>query len=122
MPLFRCTNEDCSEADIDRPPALDFEAVLPVCPKCKADGRKNPNKVVPLATIHYLVATDDGPIRTPNGNRLIACLPAQRKLPKHATATAEAANCPACRESQVYKDHVAAGVDQDQDIMQFRPM
>jgi hypothetical protein len=119
MPLFRCLNEDCSES-YDGPPQFDFEADLPVCPKCKKDGRKHPQAVIERATIHYLANDDDGPIRTPHGSRLVACQPALRRLPKHATGETAAVTCPACKASAIFRDHVGGNVDQHVAILPVR--
>jgi len=100
-------------------PAFDFEADEPVCPQCGTNGKKRPLIVVERATIHYLVTTDDGPIRTPNGRRQVACIPAMQKLPKHATGERASVTCPKCRDSYVYRGHVAANVVQDQAIMKL---
>ncbi|MFO0801486.1 MAG: hypothetical protein U0804_28810 [Gemmataceae bacterium] len=114
--LVRCLNPDCSEADNDGPPVFDFEADEPKCPKCGADQRTAPQTVVTRATIHYLVNDPKGGIRTPHGGRAVACDPAGRKLPKHATAVPDAVTCPECRASAVYREHVAGTVDQSQQI------
>ncbi len=113
MPLYRCVNTNCPDAV----PHYDFEAPLPVCPKCGADARKNSQLIVPRAEIHYLVNDPAGPIVTPHGNRRIACDPKAKRLPKHATGESICVTCPKCVASQVVAKHVADNVDQDLKII-----
>jgi len=120
MALWRCTSPDCAENDGPHP-AFDFEAAGPVCPKCGADGRARPGAVLPRACIHYLVSDPGGKIRTPSGNRLVACAPDARQIPEHAAGYHAAVTCPACRASEVFRAHQAADTDQHQDIVRFTP-
>ena len=119
MALYRCTNDDCSEADAG-PPEFHFEAERPAkpgecppCPKCKEAGC-----VVGLVTVHYLVNDPAGPIRTPHGGRAIACQPEARRLDgKYQCAGVRpAVNCPACRATAVFQ-HERDDVDQHKNIL-----
>lgn len=115
--LWRCLNPDCHEGKPGEAPVFDFEADLPVCPKCGADGRKHPLRIAERACVHYLVNADDGPVKTPHGNRRVACLPAVKKLPPHCTGEVACVTCPACLGTLVVKAHAAAPVNQSVPIV-----
>lgn len=120
MGLFRCRNESCAE-NLGPHPEFDFEADLPVCPKCQADGRQEPGAVTERACIHYLVNDAAGPIRTANGRRLVACRPGMKQFPPHATGHHSAVTCPECKKTAVFQSHEAADADQHRDIVKFTP-
>ena len=103
MGLWRCLNPECAEND-DGIPVFDFDGEKPVCPKCGTDRKTAPNKIAERACIHFITIDPAGPIRTQNGSRLIACSPALRKLPPHATGEPDGVTCPKCRDSQLFKN------------------
>ena len=115
MGLYRCCNPDCPAA-----PDHDFEAEVPVCPECKADGRQHAALVLELACIHYLFKDVAGPIRTRIGNRRIACMPARAKLPKYASGERAAVNCPKCKASKAFVGHEAGEVSQHEPFAEAR--
>lgn len=105
MKFYRCCNPDCAAHP-------DFEADVPVCPDCKADGRLHSALLTELVPVHYLVKNPTGPIRTAVGNRSVACKPALARIPQAATGERFAVTCPACKASAVFKEHETGEVDQ----------
>lgn len=103
MGIYRCYNEDCTEQANGRL-GFDFEAGVPVCPKCKCDGRKPEfaSMINELPTTHLVVKDKAGPIITSMGRRRIACMPTSNKYPERATDLPSAVNCSACKESKYY--------------------
>jgi hypothetical protein len=107
MGLFRCRAEGC-ESDGE---AFESNERAPVCSACGNEECKA------IEAVHYLVIAADGPIRTGDGRRSIACAPKEKKLPPHCTGERTAATCPACRASAVFAQHEQDRVDQHRPIL-----
>lgn len=106
MNLYRCVNDNCGVGG-------EFEADKPDCPHCKAPA-------IELVPVHYLVLDDDGPMKSPHGNRRVACMPARSRLPKAASGERAAVTCPKCKASAAFARHAAEGRDQHLPILEAK--
>lgn len=112
---FRCLNKKCASAGGGRP-QFDFAAEVPVCPKCKWDGRKPgfENCVVPLVVIHFDLPDNSGArsqdATHPSLGRR-ACDPGKPIRGGRGTGNPTAATCPACQDSESFKAALAAWQD-----------
>lgn len=109
MAFYRCYNPACTEDDM---PGCAFEADVPVCPKCKLDGRTADGKeaIIPILVIHLIVADKAGPIRGAYGQRFAAVCNRALKLDRagkfRATADPAAVTCKACLEHKDFPPEV----------------
>lgn len=101
--LFRCTNPACSTDPAGRE-IFDFEADLPICPKCKADIRRPEHRhtIVKLETIHLHIKDAAGP-DIGKGNRYRIACGGSLGGGKLGTAEAKAVTCPKCKATAEYK-------------------
>lgn len=108
MGLWRCQNPECSEDAAGRL-IFDFEADLPICPKCAADSRKPEfrHTIVKREVVHLHVRDKKGPDVGVGSRYRIACVAATegRKASvagKFGSGDATAATCPACKKTPEY--------------------
>lgn len=93
--LWRCYNPDCAEDEHGRL-GYDFAAAdpnKPACPKCQRTGATKVEQVC------LVVLDPAGAIKSPHGNRRIACRPDLKKHVKHCTENTAAVTCQACQQS-----------------------
>lgn len=98
--FYRCYNPNCTEHPA-KMPGYDFTADVPVCPKCKVDARQPrfSHLIVPLVIIHF-----DPPSQVPGyGVGELAC-DGKPSAGRMATGDPEVVNCPACRQTDVWKE------------------
>jgi hypothetical protein len=107
MPLWRCVNDECDEQ------GFEFEAPSNRCPHCKM------LRCVELVPAHYLVPAE-GPIRTALGNRMVACDPKMKRLPRCATGERVAVTCPKCRASAIFAEDERDGVSNHVPVIEQR--
>lgn len=91
MGLWRCMNPDCDQM------GRSFEADQGQCVSCKMFF------VVQLTPVHYFIPAE-GPIKTPFGNRMVACTPNSKVVPYSASGERVAVTCPACRASVIFAE------------------
>lgn len=106
--LWRCQNAGCSNDPSGRL-IFDFEAELPICPKCGADARRPEFRqtVIRRECIHLHVPTPNGPDIPPSSSVRygLACHPTKSALVGgRATSEAICVTCPACMKTQEYRD------------------
>lgn len=98
MPAYRCQNAKCSTDPHGRL-IFDFEADAPVCPTCGSDGRKDPNLVIKLVTVHF-----DPPSHVfGRGLGHPACNPKKSVRGVMATGDPGSVSCKACKASEAFR-------------------
>lgn len=102
MGLWRCTRISCSTDPHGRN-LFDFEADLPVCPKCAADMRKPRSGVLKLECVHYDPPGDLVIDQFRRGKNEAACAPG-KPFRGFASGAPDAVTCPACKRTEAWRE------------------
>lgn len=96
--LFQCMNPECFE---NNNVGYVFSSILPICPKCNA----RPPYVGTAVILHFLYKDNKGSMLGYMGHKYtIACGKKFTCTPYEGmTNSLEAANCPSCKNSEIYK-------------------